>query len=244
MHFRPALGPTIATAIMLPVLIGLGVWQVQRLHWKEGLLAAIDHSIHAAPVSVDQLPKGPRAPYIRVTARGTFDHTKEAYLFGSDTAGTPGYHVITPLRTANGATFLIDRGYVPTTKRDPQTRAEGQVPGTQTITGLLRTEEQPGLFTPAADTAHHVWYVRDADAIAKAEGLTLAEPGIIDADATPNPGGWPKGGQTIIDIPNNHLSYAFTWFGLALVLLGVYVAYHMGQGRLRFRPPPSPSAHS
>ena len=67
----------------------------------------------------------------------------------------------------------------------------------------------------------------------KADGLKLAQSAIIDADATPNPGGWPRGGQTIIDIPNNHLSYALTWFGLAVVLLGVYLAYHWSQGRSR-----------
>jgi len=236
-HFRPALVPTIATALMLPILIGLGVWQVQRLHWKEGLLASIDQSIHAKPLAIDDHNdlEGARPAYLRVRARGQFDHTKEAYFFGSDVAGDPGYHVITPLHATNGMTFLVDRGYVPANKRDPATRPDGQVGGEQTIVGLLRTEDHAGLFTPRPDTTHRIWYVRDALAIARAEGIKLSDPGIIDADATPNPGGWPKGGQTIIDIPNNHLSYALTWFGLAVVLAGIYVSYHVANGRLNIR---------
>jgi surfeit locus 1 family protein len=224
---------------MLPMLIGLGVWQVERLHWKEGLLASIDQSTHAAPLPIDE-PRirnleGIRPPYMRVSLRGQFDHAKEAYLFGGDIAGNPGYHVITPFHAINGMTFLVDRGYVPSDKRDPATRPEGQVTGEQTVVGLLRLDEKPGLFTPAADVAHRVFYVRDGMAIAKAIGIQISDDSIIDADATPNPGGWPRGGQTIIDIPNNHLSYAFTWFGLAVVLMGIYIAYHIGQGRLGFR---------
>ena len=68
--------------------------------------------------------------------------------------------------------------------------------------------------------------------MAAADGLHLAAPVVIEADATPNPGGWPKGGQTVVDFPNNHLSYAMTWFGLAAGLLGVYFAYHVSKGRL------------
>jgi surfeit locus 1 family protein len=237
MHFRPALAPTIATALMLPVLIGLGVWQVERLHWKENLLSALDRNMHTAPVPLANAPKTQslETQYTRVTARGRFDNAHEAYLFGSDIAGNAGYHIITPFMTDGGATWLVDRGYVPREMRDPSTRAQGQIVGETTVTGLLRWSEQPGLFTPAADIAHRVFYARDANAIAKANNIALAEPAIIDADATPNPGGWPRGGQTIIDIPNNHLSYAFTWFGLAVVLMGVYLAYHVGQGRLGFR---------
>jgi surfeit locus 1 family protein len=173
---------------------------------------------------------------MHVSARGQFDHSKESYLFGSDTEGNPGYHVITPFHAINGMTFLVDRGYVTAGKRDPATRPEGQVRGEQTVVGLLRTEESAGLFTPPPDLAHRIWYVRDAQAIARADGLRLHDDaGIIDADATPTPGGWPKGGQTIIDIPNNHLSYALTWFGLALVLVGIYVSYHIAEGRLGIR---------
>lgn len=235
LHFRPALGPTIATALMLPVLIGLGAWQVQRLHWKEGILAALDRNMHAAPLSLDKsapIANTTQNQYLRVTARGRFDNDRESYLFASDIQGNAGYHVVTPFTTDAGRTYLIDRGYVPREKLAPYLRREGQLAGETTVTGLWRWQETSGLFTPAPDIAHRTWYARTATAIADANHLKLTQPVIIDADATPNPGGWPKGGQTIIDIPNNHLSYAFTWFGLAVVLMGIYIAYHVSQGRL------------
>jgi surfeit locus 1 family protein len=237
-RFRPALGPTIATAMMLPVLIGLGVWQLQRLSWKEALIAALDHNMRAAPVSLNaphRIAKTAATQYLRVAVRGRFLNTKESYLFAGDTAGNAGYHVITPLETPDRRLFLVDRGYVPMGKLSPATRAAGQVAGEQRIVGLWRWPTGSGPFTPKPDLMRRIWYARDPETMAKADALKLEQPAIIDADATPNPGGWPKGGQTVIDIPNNHLSYALTWFGLALVLSGIYVSYHIAQGRLTAR---------
>jgi surfeit locus 1 family protein len=236
--FHPLRGPTIVTVLMLPILIGLGIWQVQRLHWKEGLLAAIDRNAHAQPVSLNEHPRieqDPQTLYLRVAVRGHFLNAKESYLFASDTEGDAGYHVVTPLVTNDGRTYLIDRGYVPKEKLDPATRPQGEIGGETKIVGTLRWEDRAGWFTPPSDSAHRIWYSRNVDGIAKADHVRLALPAIIDADATPNPGSWPKGGQTIIDIPNNHLSYALTWFGLALVLMGVYLAYHWTHGRLGIR---------
>lgn len=240
LYFRPLPGVTIAVTILFAILIGLGVWQLQRLHWKEGLLAAIDHSLHAAPLRIDGkvfVLEGPPTPYIRVTGRGTFDYAKEAYLFASDREGDPGYHVIVPFTLVNGQVYLVDRGYVPKEKLVPSTRSQGQISGIQTVTGLTRVNDGPGLFTPPPDPAHRIWFSRDAAAIARADGIHLAYTGMIEADAAPNPGSWPKGGQTIIDIPNNHLQYAITWFLMAAALLGVYLAYHVSRGRLGLRKP-------
>ena len=92
--------------------------------------------------------------------------------------------------------------------------------------------DRAGLLHPAARSAHRIWYARDLAGIAAADHLTLAAPVLIEADATPNPGGWPKGGQTVVSFPQQHLSYAMTWFGLAAGLLGVYFAYHVSKGRL------------
>jgi surfeit locus 1 family protein len=240
LHFQPLPGATVAVTILFALLIGLGVWQLQRLQWKEGLLAAIDRSLHAVPLRIDgrlDVLEGPPMPYQRVVGRGAFDYSKESYLFASDRQGNPGYHVVVPFKLVNGEVFLVDRGYVPKEKLDPSTRKPGQAAGLQTVVGLTRVSDGPGPFTPLPDLAHRIWYSRDAEAIAKAGGIRLAYPGMIDADATPNPGGWPKGGQTIIDIPNNHLQYAITWFLMAAALLGVYLAYHVSRGRLGLRKP-------
>jgi len=125
-----------------------------------------------------------------------------------------GFWVLTPLRTLQG-TMLVNRGFVPAERRDPASRAGGQTAGPVTITGLLRASEPKGGFLRSNDPAGVRWYSRDVPAIAAACGIGQAAPFFVDADATPNPGGWPVGGLTVLRFNNNHLVYAFTWFGLA-----------------------------
>ena len=144
--------------------------------------------------------------------------------------------MITPLDIANGPTILINRGFVPDARRDPATRAVGQVPGETTVTGVVRLSQSPNWFTPPPDTKKRLWFSRTEDSMAAAAGLSPGLPIFVEADATPNPGGYPIGGQTVVDFPNNHLSYAITWFALALALMGVYLVYHAKHGRLTFKP--------
>jgi len=209
----------------------LGVWQIERLHWKLGLIAQMNANMVAPPLGLDgALGLGDAAQYHAMLLRGRFDNAKEAYVYTTDPEGAPVYHVLTPFILGDGRALLIDRGYIPTTLRDPRTRV--QPAGKRLVFGIWRTPDRPGAFTPAPDLAHHVWYARDLAGIAKADGIALATPVIIEADATPNPGDWPKGGQTIVDLPNDHLQYAIIWFGLAAALLGIYLAYHVSRGRL------------
>ena len=232
LSFRPLPAFTALSVLMLAVLIGLGTWQVQRLHWKLGLIAEVNRNLSLPPVSLDAaLAMGKAAEYRRVVLTGRFDHAKEAYVFGT-AAGAPVYHVVTPLVTEDGRVLLVDRGIVPQEKRDPTTRRIGQVKGLTRVVGVWRTPDPPGFFTPTPDAAHRVWYSRDVKAIAAADHVTLAAPVMVEADIAPNPGGWPEGGHTVVTFQNNHLQYAVTWFGLALTLLGVYIAFHVQKGRL------------
>jgi len=221
--------------MLFAILISLGVWQVNRLHWKLGLIAHVHRSMHAAPLSPDEaLAMGPAAQYRRVALDGHFDDAKEAYVFGTD-GGAPVYHVIVSFTVDDGRVFLVDRGVVPKEKLDPATRLAGQITGETHVVGVWRTPDPPGVFTPAPDIAHRIWFAHDLKGIAKADGIAkLAAAVVIEADATPNPGGWPRGGQTVVTFRNEHLQYAITWFGLAAVLFGVYIAYHVSRGRLRF----------
>jgi surfeit locus 1 family protein len=234
-HFRPMLGFTLVTAVMLAILIALGTWQVHRLHWKLGLIAQVNRNLTLPPVPLDTaLAMGRDAEYRHVTLTGRFDHAREAYIYGIAN-GAPAYHVVTPFTTTDGRVLLVDRGIVPDELRAPARREAGQVTGLRRVVGVWRTPDPPGLFTPNPDRAHRVWYSRDVQAIAAADHVRLAAPVIVEADATPNPGGWPKGGQTVVTFRNEHLSYAITWFGLALTLVGVYIAFHISKGRLNFR---------
>ncbi|MGA7713093.1 MAG: SURF1 family protein [Rhizomicrobium sp.] len=234
LHFRPFPTLTAFCAVLFAFLIGLGVWQLERLQWKLGLIAEANRNLAAAPWSLDEaLAKGPAAHYHRVVLDGRFVDGKEAYVYSSGPDGAPVYHVLTPLETRDRRMLLVDRGIVPPSLIDPKTRI--QVQGERHVIGVWRVPDAPGLFTPPADVAHRIWYSRNVAAIAAADHVRLAAPVLVEADAAPNPGGWPKGGQTQITFRNDHLQYAITWFALAAALFGVYIAFHISKGRLAWR---------
>lgn len=235
LRFRPFVGFTIASAILFAFLIGLGVWQLQRLQWKLALIDEVNRNLTAAPLPLDAIVVlGPKAEYRRVALSGRFDNTKEAYVYGIGVEGAPVFHVVVPFATDDGRTLLIDRGVVPRDLRDPSTRPRGIVGGETRIVGVWRAGDSGGAFTPPPDLANRVWFARDTTAIAKHLGVRLSAPALIEADSTPNLGGWPRGGQTVVTFRNEHLQYAITWFLMAAGLLGIYIAYHVSAGRLTF----------
>lgn len=212
----------VAALIVTACLVALGVWQLERRVWKHELIAAVDARIHAAPVAAP----GPAAwpgidaagdAYRRVRATGRFRHDREA-LVQAVTGRGGGFWVLTPLETPD-FTLLVNRGFVSPDRRDPATRAAGNPAGQVTVIGLLRVTEPGGAFLRSNDPAANRWYSRDVAAIAKARGIARAAPYFIDADAAPNAGGYPVGGLTVVAFPDNHLVYALTWFGLALISL-------------------------
>lgn len=232
LRFRPYPGFTLFAVTMVAILIGLGVWQLHRLKWKLALIATVQGHMTAPPATLDQvLAMGPDASqYRRVALTGRFDNAKEAYVFTTNADGAPVYHVLTPFRTDDGRVLMVDRGEVPKEKLPPQSRVP--VTGETRLVGIWRVPDAPGFFTPAPDLGKRIWYARDLKGIAAADGVRLAAPVLVEADATPNPGGWPRGGQTVVTFRNQHLSYALTWFGLAGGLTGIYLAYHISRGRL------------
>lgn len=201
---------------------GLGVWQLQRLAWKLDLIARVDARVHAPAAPAPGPAAWPsvsaqRDEYRHVQVRGTFDNRRET-LVQAVTALGPGYWVMTPLTTDQGDTVLIDRGFVPTALAAQADRREGLLQGPVTVTGLLRVSEPHGGFLRANQPAAGRWYSRDVAAIARARGIARAAPYFVDADATPNPGGWPRGGLTVVRFRNPHLVYAMTWFALAAMV--------------------------
>jgi surfeit locus 1 family protein len=136
---------------------------------------------------------------------------------------------VTPLKLEDGRTILINRGFVPPDRRDPSTRVESQTVGEAAVTGLVRLSEPGGGFLRENDPGNERWYSRDVAAISASRGLQGVMPYFIDADATSNPGGYPVGGLTVIQFPNSHLSYALTWFALAIMSLGAAIFF----GRLQ-----------
>ena len=139
-----------------------------------------------------------------------------------------------PLLREDGPAVLVDRGWVPADRAHPAARRDGQIEGPVTVTGIARYRgaDEPGWFTPANEPEQRMWFSYDLPALERALGLSLL-PVVVEADDRPNPGGLPLGGLTRIELPNNHLQYAITWYGLAAALLAVYVAFGLRRGGAR-----------
>jgi surfeit locus 1 family protein len=235
LSFRPLPALTLVCAVQFAVLVALGVWQLQRLNWKLGLITEINNNMASTPLSLDQaLAMGAGAQYRRVRLTGRFDNVRESYVFGTGVEGAPVFHVIVPFTTDDRRVVLVDRGIVPRDLLARSTRNRGLIEGRTTLIGIWRTPDPAGPFAPKPDLAKHVWYSHDIAGIARADKVQIAAPVIIEANAASNPGGWPKGGQTRVNLRNEHLQYAMTWFLLAGALLVVYFAYHASRGRLTF----------
>ena len=221
LKLRPLLWPTI---IMLPIFLfslSLGVWQMERRAWKRDILDRIATNQAAAPMTLDELLKGDplRLEYGRVRVSGSFLHDKEFYLAARSLKDKVGMQVVTPLRTDDGTIVLFDRGWIPSEKKEPAKRAEGQLPGKVDLVGIVRRSQIKRQFAPDNDPARNFWFHVDVPVMRQMAG-GAADPVLdsffLEADATPNPGGIPVGGQTRLDIPNDHLQYAITWFLIAL----------------------------
>ncbi|MDR3414629.1 MAG: SURF1 family protein [Nevskia sp.] len=214
----------VAAVVLFAGFAALGTWQVQRLAWKLELIARVEARLRAAPEAAP-----PRAQWGGITNRdeyrrlcldGTFLHERETLVQAVTRLG-PGDWVLTPLRDEAGDMVLVNRGFVPPERRLAQERAQGQVSGPVRVCGLLRVSEPGGAFLHRNDPASGRWYSRDVAAIAAARGLPAGAvaPYFLDADAAPNPGGWPLGGLTVVRFRNAHLQYALTWYALALMVL-------------------------
>ncbi|RYC29744.1 SURF1 family protein [Lichenibacterium minor] len=210
------------------LLMALGTWQVYRLRWKLDLIAAVDARVHAPAVAAPPPAAWPSVTaeadqYRHVTARGTYDNARETFVQAVTDEG-PGFWLLTPFRTDDGFTVLVNRGFVPPGRRDPASRASGEIAGPTRVTGLLRVDEPGGAFLRHNDPASDRWFSRDVGAIAAKRSLAgQVAPYFIDADDAPVPGGFPVGGLTVVAFPNNHLVYTITWYALGLGLAGALV---------------------
>lgn len=217
--------------IALVILLSLGTWQVNRLHWKESLLADIASRGAAQAIDVAELERllaaGEPIDYRHATVSGRYLNDKERHFLATF-EGQSGFYLYTPLELADGRYLFVNRGFVPYDRKDPATRPQSLMIGPQTVTGLARAEltEKPSSLVPDNDEGANIFYWKDLVRMAASTGLPEDRvlPFFLDADATPVAGGLPKGGVTQIDLPNNHLQYAITWYGLALALAAVAIA--------------------
>lgn len=231
MSARSSRGVMLMTAVALAALatlISLGTWQVDRLAWKEGLIHDIETRTQAAPIAfAEWLTAKAGEDYWPVTVSGVFRHDGERHFFATH-SGQSGYFVYTPLEIAPGTFVFVNRGFVPFDRKNPETRTEGQITGPVIIIGLARSvlANKPSWLVPDNDPAKNQFYWKDIAAMSVSAGLpesAKVERAFIDASASVTPlSGLPRGGVTLIELPNNHLQYAVTWYGLAATLAVIW----------------------
>ncbi len=227
--FRPVL--TIFILLAMAALVSLGNWQMRRLEWKRDLVAKVEARLGAGPIAFDEAVRraeaGEDMEYTPVTAAGVLEDDKHVRVFGSN-QGRPGAFYFAPLRRNGAPDLFVNLGFA------PQDVAPALEAGD--VTGLFRYPEIPGppssWFVSAAPDANGFWILRDPALFAADQGVE-ASSYYIDQFAVPGRP-WPKGGTTRLEFNNRHLEYALTWYGLALTLLGVALAFS-----LQRRPLPS-----
>jgi surfeit locus 1 family protein len=218
LRFRPTLVPTLFSVPAIIVMVGLCIWQVQRLHWKEGLIAERESRVSAEPVALPAPGVDPAGiEYRRVRLEGS----------------NVGYQVLTPFALAGGGTVLVNRGWIPVERKAPESRAEGQLEGNRTIEGIVRVPHGQAWMQPDNEPDKNMWFFVDLLDMAAASGVDLRTDLYVDAGPAENPGMYPVGGQTRIEMPNDHLQYAITWGLLAIALAVIYVLYHLKLERER-----------
>ena len=220
---RSLAGPALATALAFAILVALGVWQVERLHWKEGLLASIAQGEAAPPVPLAEAP----TPFSKVELAGTL---RDVGYYGIDVRVTPageqeGAFRLGVVERPGSLPVLVNEGWVP-----DGTPLDG-APRPARIVGYVLPPTPPGAFTPKGDAGTKHFYAEDPASVGAVLGLPRLAPFVVVALGDAVPGVFPQPAQHLPEPPNNHFQYALTWFALAAALLVVFATYARGKVR-------------
>lgn len=237
--------------VVFALLVSLGTWQVKRLAWKTALIERLEQRVHQAPIPlqqvIDQFGKNEDVEYQSVHVRGTFLHDTEKHLYSLDQQGRPGWHVYTLLKMSAGQCptctndkefVYINRGFVPYTLKKSDQRRKGMVSSEVSVEGLIRLPRETKSFADVENQPlKNEWYWPSLKGMSSVDMKVMAltekqlAPLFVDERVVATSYEWPRAGVTRINLPNRHLGYVITWYGLALALLGVYGFFLYGSER-------------
>lgn len=230
-RFAPGWPLTVAALVGLAILLGLGTWQARKVGPKTALVEKIEAGLSAEPMPLPvHLDDPSTLDYRRVSFTGELMERQPIRVFATSTEGKAGYHIYAPVKKQHGMAVLVNFGWVPAAMKEAPGLPFG---ATLDVTGVLRVSAQPGSMTPENRPDAGDWYTADVYQMAEAFGLrtkefyhfrVFADEGVLATSL-------PKGGQVRLDIRNDHFQYALTWYGIALTLIGVYVAFGLKRGR-------------
>jgi cytochrome oxidase assembly protein ShyY1 len=243
---RGVAGFGIVTLAMVLVFVGLGAWQLQRRAAKHALMAALTERLAAAPGSLPlpaqwgALTPG-RDEFRRVSFKATYASAPDAMVYGSGSAvrgdiSGPGTWAFVPARLSTGETVVINAGFVQNTMQDrsQQDRAVTRLVAGEpvTLTGYIRFPETAGVLTPRENLAKRLWFTRDHLAMAKSLGWGDVAPFYVDLEAPLPASGVPKPGPLEVNLKDDHLQYAITWFALTGAVMIAFGMWWRGQRRI------------
>ncbi len=235
MQFRPTFWPTLITIPALVILVLFGYWQVQRLQWKTALIQELEirGAGPAIPLLLDARISAEDLMFRRITVTGRYMHEAEMHLLNRVRDGMPGINVFTPLLRADGGnTLLVNRGWVPMDWPGTPIENQGAEPVIVEVTGVVRIPEPPNWLTPGNEPEKNDWYFIDLAGMSAAAGVLPFADYYVFATGEKNLAGepvpWlaPDPNEWRVDLPNNHLTYAITWFSLAGALFVIYAIFH------------------
>jgi cytochrome oxidase assembly protein ShyY1 len=222
------------------ILCGLGTWQIERRAWKEALMDTLQRRLAAAPVALPERARWPQLDaaqdeFRRVSLHAALVPGQQALVYTAGSAfrpdvSGPGYWVFAPAKLADDTVVVVNRGFVPEGWQDRVRDAAAPPP--QDIVGVMRWPEAASWLTPAAEPAKNLWFARDHLAMAAAKGwggFGQVAPFFVDQEAPVASDGVPRPGPLVVQLRNEHLQYAVTWFGLALVLAVVFGVWAWGR---------------
>ena len=229
--------PSITTIVIVAILVGLGVWQLERRVGKLALIAAMEQRLTEQPTALPLASQWSGltpadAEFRRVTFTAMSETNAPARVFAApsalrkDVSGS-GVWVFAPMRLVDGATVVVNRGFVP----DGQRVSDAGAAASETLTGYIRFPESEGWLTPPPDLGKRMWYLRDHRAMAEALGWREVAPFYIDLESPVPPGGLPRPGPLQVNLKNDHLQYAITWFLLAIAVSIAFAVWVRGQRR-------------
>ena len=233
-YFKPSVWLTIFALPSFLILIILGSWQVQRLSWKSDLISNYNNNFQQAPITVKELFKDRKNnKYRRTVIYGEYDHANEIQIIGKTYEGNAGFHIITPFILENNEIIYINRGWVPKKYSDKKTRKFSLLEDKVRVVGLVRLPQKKGYFVPENEPENGFWFTIIPEELNRHLNIIGEKEFYIDELNVDEKLKLPMPANGKVQVPNNHLQYAITWYSLALGLLIVYFAWHRQNGFLK-----------
>jgi surfeit locus 1 family protein len=201
--------------LFITLFCTLGTWQLYRLQWKQDVINQISEGLKSTPIKYSQ---DIRKNYQKVTLVGEYDFKSQIYLYSLNDKGQPGFDVVTPFETTKKENVLVNRGWI---KKELKNHSDINILSNN-VTGMLRQANRKNFFTPDNDINKNIWFSVNLEDVQKITGKKFNEFIVYLDDKNINV---PKPKKITVDLPNNHLKYAITWYSISISILFYYLYF-------------------